>query len=93
MPRKYRFINQAKLLESRKYTGYKDKATKVALYRLQSSIDPATRWKVFRRDNFTCQYCGYVNGEMTYDHYIPISLGGSTTIENGRTACSYDAIN
>jgi hypothetical protein len=84
---KYRWINQAWLLESRRYTGFKEQAVRVSLYRSQSSIDPAIKWKVFRRDNFICQYCGWDSGEMTYDHIVPISLGGSTTVENGNTAC------
>jgi 5-methylcytosine-specific restriction endonuclease McrA len=83
----FKFLNQAWLLESRRYTGYKDKATKIALSRVSSNIDPQIRWKVFRRDNFICCYCGYDQGEVTYDHYIPVTLGGSTTVENGRTAC------
>ncbi len=46
------------------------------------------RKEVFRRDNYTCQYCGRNSGErMTIDHVIPKSLGGRTVWENVVSAC------
>ena len=45
--------------------------------------------RVFKRDMFTCVYCG-VNGsnaELQCDHIIPISKGGSNHIANLATAC------
>jgi len=49
-----------------------------------------TRFNVFLRDLFTCQYCGYVanNGkELTFDHVIPRRAGGRTTWENITSSC------
>ncbi|MFC7049533.1 HNH endonuclease [Emcibacter nanhaiensis] len=49
-----------------------------------------TRFNVFLRDRFTCQYCGHraPNGkELTFDHVIPRRAGGKTTWENIITAC------
>jgi 5-methylcytosine-specific restriction endonuclease McrA len=46
-----------------------------------------TRREVFRRDNYTCQYCGKHFGELTVDHVIPRHLGGKHTWENVVTAC------
>ena len=40
-----------------------------------------TRFNVFLRDRFTCQYCGS-HDELTFDHVIPRSKGGATTWEN-----------
>ncbi|MGP1253674.1 MAG: HNH endonuclease [Kiloniellales bacterium] len=48
-----------------------------------------TRFNVFLRDRFGCQYCG-VSGrteELTFDHVIPRSRGGRTTWDNIVTAC------
>jgi 5-methylcytosine-specific restriction endonuclease McrA len=46
-----------------------------------------TRFNVFLRDRFTCQYCG--SGEdLTFDHLIPRSLGGQTVWDNVVAACS-----
>ncbi|MBI3326718.1 MAG: HNH endonuclease [Nitrospinae bacterium] len=42
---------------------------------------------VFKRDNFTCQYCGKTGPDLTIDHIIPRSLGGKTSWENVVVAC------
>ncbi|MEM7301779.1 MAG: HNH endonuclease [Pseudomonadota bacterium] len=46
-----------------------------------------TRFNVFLRDSFACQYCGSLE-DLTFDHLIPRSLGGLTTWDNIVTACS-----
>ena len=46
-----------------------------------------TRFNLFLRDEFTCQYCGG-HEELTFDHVIPRSRGGRTTWENVVAACS-----
>jgi len=46
-----------------------------------------TRFNVFLRDRFTCQYCG-AREELTFDHVVPRSKGGVTTWENVVAACS-----
>ena len=46
-----------------------------------------TRFNVFLRDKFTCQYCGSKN-ELTFDHLLPRSKGGITDWGNVVTACS-----
>src|SRR6478672_11262564 len=40
-----------------------------------------TRFNVFLRDRFVCQYCS-TNDDLTFDHIIPRSKGGQTTWEN-----------
>jgi len=46
-----------------------------------------TRFNLFLRDRFECQYCGY-DEDLTFDHVIPRSRGGRTTWENIVTACA-----
>ena len=48
-----------------------------------------TRFNVFLRDRFVCQYCGddFPTHELTFDHVIPRSRGGRTAWENVVTAC------
>ncbi|VAV93646.1 HNH endonuclease family protein [hydrothermal vent metagenome] len=46
-----------------------------------------TRFNVFLRDGFSCVYCGSGN-ELTFDHLIPRSKGGTTHWGNIVTACS-----
>ncbi len=47
-----------------------------------------TRREVFRRDNFTCQYCGKRTMDLTIDHVIPRHLGGTHSWNNVVAACS-----
>jgi len=48
-----------------------------------------TRFNVFLRDRFVCQYCGddFPTQDLTFDHVIPRSRGGRTAWENVVTAC------
>lgn len=48
-----------------------------------------SRFNVFSRDSFTCQYCGAKPGtnNLTYDHVVPRSRGGKTSWDNIVTAC------
>jgi 5-methylcytosine-specific restriction endonuclease McrA len=48
-----------------------------------------TRFNVFLRDRFSCQYCGnrYPSEDLTFDHVLPRSRGGRTTWDNVVTAC------
>ena len=46
-----------------------------------------TRFNVFLRDAFSCQYCS-AGEDLTFDHVIPRSRGGRTTWENIVTACA-----
>lgn len=48
-----------------------------------------TRFNVFLRDGFTCQYCGAQKPtpDLTFDHVIPRSRGGRTTWQNVVAAC------
>lgn len=47
-----------------------------------------TRMEVFRRDHFTCQYCGRQGKQLTIDHVIPRYRGGQHTWENVVSACA-----
>lgn len=48
-----------------------------------------TRFNVFLRDRWECQYCAteYKTNELTFDHVIPRSRGGRTNWENIVAAC------
>lgn len=48
-----------------------------------------TRFNVFLRDQWECQYCGdpFRTQELTFDHVIPRSRGGRTAWDNIVTAC------
>ena len=47
------------------------------------------RRNIFKRDHFTCQYCGAQPGseELTLDHVVPRSQGGESRWDNCVLAC------
>ncbi len=49
-----------------------------------------TRFNVFLRDSFACQYCGgpFPADDLTFDHVVPRSRGGRTVWSNVVTACT-----
>jgi 5-methylcytosine-specific restriction endonuclease McrA len=46
-----------------------------------------TRFNLFLRDEFQCQYCGAI-GDLTFDHVVPRARGGITSWENVVAACA-----
>jgi 5-methylcytosine-specific restriction endonuclease McrA len=48
-----------------------------------------SRVNIYARDNYKCQYCGKKASisELTYDHVVPRSQGGSTEWTNIVTSC------
>jgi len=52
-----------------------------------SEFPAFTRFNLFLRDRFCCQYCGSPHN-LTFDHVLPRRLGGKTTWENILTACA-----
>lgn len=48
-----------------------------------------TRFNVFLRDRFRCQYCGekFKAADLTFDHVVPRAAGGETRWENIVAAC------
>ena len=58
---------------------------------IPSARRPAfTRFNVFLRDRFSCQYCGerFPSQELTFDHVVPRARGGRTSWTNVVAACS-----
>ena len=58
-------------------------------YIVPQSKPSFTRFNVFLRDKFSCQYCGIVkqSHDLTFDHVIPRSKGGKTNWTNVVAAC------
>src|SRR5262249_61451482 len=58
---------------------------------LKTFVKPATqpaftRFNVFLRDKFSCQFCGS-REDLTFDHLLPRSRGGHTTSIHLGAAC------
>ncbi|MFO7963532.1 MAG: HNH endonuclease [Desulfobacterales bacterium] len=48
---------------------------------------PFNKKNVITRDGFRCAYCGRFSKNLTIDHVIPRSRGGSTSYENCVASC------
>jgi 5-methylcytosine-specific restriction endonuclease McrA len=57
--------------------------------RLPTAAVAFSRRNIFKRDHFTCQYCGIQPGgeELSIDHVVPRSQGGVTAWDNCVLAC------
>lgn len=55
----------------------------------RKSISKSVRFEVFKRDSFTCQYCGRKSPDtiLHIDHINPVSKGGDNEIINLITSC------
>ena len=60
---------------------------KVVLRKSQRNIEQGISWEVFRRDNFTCRYCGADNVPMTVDHVVRWENLGQSVADNLICAC------
>lgn len=56
---------------------------------VRKAIKPVTRFEVFKRDGFACQYCGQKPPAVVLhvDHILAVSRGGTNEINNLLTAC------
>lgn len=52
-----------------------------------SHIWNAIRSRIFKRDDYTCQYCGERGKKLECDHVIPVARGGHHEDSNLATAC------
>jgi len=55
----------------------------------RKQISKKARFEVFKRDNFTCAYCGNIPPSviLEIDHIEPVSKGGDNDINNLITSC------
>jgi DNA-directed RNA polymerase subunit RPC12/RpoP len=53
------------------------------------AISKKTRFEVFKRDGFVCQYCGATPPKIVLhvDHILPVKEGGKNNIDNLVTSC------
>ena len=55
----------------------------------REAISTRRRFEIFKRDNFTCQYCGQhpPQAVLEIDHIVPVAAGGDSGNPNLITAC------
>lgn len=60
---------------------------KIVLRKSQRNIEQGITWEVFRRDNYTCRYCGANDVPMTVDHIVTWESLGDSVAGNLMCAC------
>ena len=83
-----KFLRQSDLMETEILTKAKDgKLAKAIVRKSARQIDQRVSWQVYKRDNYTCRYCGQTGIPLTVDHLVLWENGGPSTLDNLLTAC------
>jgi len=81
-------LRQTDLLEVEVVVKEEDgKLGKAIIRKSQRQIEQHVSWAVFRRDNYTCRYCGNDKTPLTIDHLVLWEDGGPSIKENLVAAC------
>lgn len=70
-------------------TGAEIEAFHAKTEKVRKPISTRTRFEIFKRDKFTCQYCGaHPPGVLLHiDHVVAVATGGTNDASNLVTAC------
>jgi len=80
-------LRQTDLLETEVLAEDKHGLIKATLRKSGRQIDQRISWAVYRRDNYTCRYCGRNDVPLTVDHLILWEVGGPSIEENLVSSC------
>jgi len=64
-----------------------DRLVKIIVRKSQRRLEEKIVWNVFKRDKYTCQYCGKDDVPLTVDHIVRWENLGQTHEDNLITAC------
>jgi hypothetical protein len=64
-----------------------DKGQKIILRKSTRQIEQKVSWEVFRRDNYTCRYCGADDRPLTVDHVVVWEEMGPSVPMNLISSC------
>lgn len=82
------FLRQTDVMEVEMLTKAADGTiTKAIVRKSQRNIEQNVSWNVFRRDNYTCRYCGKNDVPLTVDHLVLWEDGGPSVEANLTAAC------
>jgi len=83
-----KFLKQTDVMETEILTKASDGTLAKAIYRKsQRQIDQVVSWQVFKRDSYTCRYCGNDAVPLTVDHLVRWEEGGPTIADNLVASC------
>lgn len=81
-----KLIQQTDLLEV-EVGGPLDKVKKALARKTARQIEQTISWTVYRRDNYSCRYCGKDDVPLTVDHLVLWEKGGPSIVNNLVSAC------
>jgi hypothetical protein len=82
------FLRQTDLMETEVLARAADQSIVKAILRKSTrAVDQTINWNCFRRDNYTCRYCGSNKIALTVDHLVRWEEGGPSTEANMLSAC------
>ena len=80
-------ITQMDFKETEILADDKGKIKKTIVRKCNRQIKNSVAWNVYRRDNYTCRYCGRNDVPLTVDHLILWEAGGPSIEENLVSSC------
>jgi hypothetical protein len=81
-------VRQTDMLDMELLVKQPDGSVKKAIYRKsERQVDQNVTWAVFRRDGYSCRYCGKNDVPLTVDHLILHHEGGPSVEANLLSAC------
>jgi len=80
-------LRQTDILETEVLVSDKHGLVKATLRKSGRQIDQRISWAVYKRDNYTCRYCGRNDVPLTVDHLILWEVGGPSIEENLVSSC------
>lgn len=82
------FLRQTDLMETEVLTQASDGTLAKAMLRKSSrAVEQVINWNCFRRDNYTCRYCGNSKIPLTVDHLVRWEEGGPSIEANMLSSC------
>lgn len=82
------FLRQSDILETEVIQkAASGELTKAILRKSQRQIDQSVSWKVWKRDKYSCRYCGKDNVPLTVDHLVRWEEQGPSIEENLLSSC------
>lgn len=81
-------VRQTDMLDMGLLVKQEDGSVRKAIYRKsERQIDQSVTWAVFRRDGYSCRYCGKNDVPLTVDHLILHHEGGPSIEANLLSSC------
>ena len=82
------FLRQTDMMETEVLTQASDGTLAKALIRKGTrAVEQNVNWACFRRDNYTCRYCGRNDVPLTVDHLVRWEEGGPSIEANMLSTC------